>query len=53
LDDGRSKTLEEIAAHFGINRERIRQIQEDALEEMRLRIERRDRLSSSGLAQAS
>jgi RNA polymerase primary sigma factor len=57
LDDGRSKTLEEIGEHFGITRERIRQIQEQALQEMRARIEKRDRhskpLSSSPKALAS
>jgi RNA polymerase primary sigma factor len=45
LDDGRPKTLEEVADHFGITRERIRQIQEQALEKMRERIEKRDPLS--------
>jgi RNA polymerase primary sigma factor len=45
LDDGRPKTLEEVAEHFGITRERIRQIQEQALEKMRQRIEKRDPLS--------
>jgi len=45
LDDGRPKTLEEVAESFGITRERIRQIQEQALEKMRERIEKRDPLS--------
>jgi RNA polymerase primary sigma factor len=45
LDDGRSKTLEKIAGHLGITRERVRQIQEKILEEMRARIARRDRVS--------
>ena len=45
LDDGRPKTLEQVAEHFGITRERIRQIQEHALERMRERIEKRDPLS--------
>ena len=44
LDDGSPKTLEEVGEHFGITRERIRQIQKDALEEMRERIEKRDGL---------
>jgi RNA polymerase primary sigma factor len=42
LDDGRQKTLEEVAEHFGITRERIRQIQEQALEKMRERIQKQD-----------
>ena len=46
LDDGRSKTLEEVGEHFGITRERIRQIQERALQEMRWRIDKRDHFST-------
>ena len=46
LDDGRPKTLEQIAEQFGITRERIRQIQEQALEKMRESIELRDPLST-------
>ena len=46
LNDGTQKTLEEVAEHFGITRERIRQIQEQALEKMRQRIEQRDPLST-------
>ena len=42
LDDGTPKTLEEVAEHFGITRERIRQIQEQSLEKMRDRIAKRD-----------
>jgi RNA polymerase primary sigma factor len=45
LDDGRPKTLEEIAVRFGITRERVRQIQEQALEKMREKIHKRDPLS--------
>jgi RNA polymerase primary sigma factor len=45
LDDGRPETLETVAEHFGVTRERIRQIQEQALEKMRERIVRRDPLS--------
>jgi len=45
LDDGKAKTLEQVAEHFGITRERIRQIQQQALEKMRERIEKRDPLS--------
>jgi RNA polymerase primary sigma factor len=42
LDDGRTKTLEEIGATFGVTRERIRQIQEEALRKMRAKIEKQD-----------
>jgi RNA polymerase sigma factor, sigma-70 family len=42
LDDGTSKTLDQVAESFSITRERVRQIQEHALEKMRARIERRD-----------
>ena len=45
LDDGKAKTLEQVAEHFGITRERTRQIQEQAQEKMRERIEKRDPLS--------
>lgn len=48
LDDGRSKTLEEVGARLGVTRERIRQIQEQALEKMRVKIEKRDRPSVVG-----
>jgi len=43
LQDGEPKTLEEIGQHFGLTRERIRQIQEQALQEVRLRMQKRDR----------
>jgi len=45
LDDGKAQTLEQVAEHFGITRERIRQIQEQALEKVREGIEKRDPLS--------
>ena len=38
LDDGKAKTLEEIGARLGVTRERIRQIQEEALQKMRVKI---------------
>jgi len=38
LDDGRTKTLEEIGDRLGVTRERIRQIQEEALKKMRVKI---------------
>ncbi len=42
LDDGRPKTLEEVGHKLGVTRERIRQIQEQALQKMRVKIEKRD-----------
>jgi RNA polymerase primary sigma factor len=42
LDDDTPKTLEEVGAHFRVSRERIRQIQDEALEKMRQEIEERD-----------
>jgi len=43
LEDGNQKTLEEIGEHFNLTRERIRQIQEQALRTLRARMEERDR----------
>ena len=43
LADGRERTLEEVGQQFGVTRERIRQIQEEALKKMRTRMEKRDR----------
>ncbi|HEX7618273.1 MAG TPA: sigma-70 family RNA polymerase sigma factor [Verrucomicrobiae bacterium] len=47
LDDRKPKTLEEVAARFGVTRERIRQIQEQALRKMRVKIEERDHQSAA------
>jgi RNA polymerase primary sigma factor len=38
LDDGKPKTLEEVGGRLGVTRERIRQIQEEALKKMRVKI---------------
>jgi len=46
LDDGKPRTLQNIGDHFGITRERIRQIQEEALRVMRTRIEKREHPAS-------
>jgi RNA polymerase primary sigma factor len=46
LDSGRPKTLEEVGKRLGVTRERIRQIQEQALQKMRVKIEKRDHLST-------
>jgi len=42
LEDGTPRTLEEIGEHFAVTRERIRQIQEEALTKMRVKIEKYD-----------
>jgi len=42
LDDEAPRTLEEVGAHFHVSRERIRQIQDEALKKMRQEIEERD-----------
>jgi RNA polymerase primary sigma factor len=42
LEDGTVRTLEEVGARFRLTRERIRQIQEQALRKMRARMEARD-----------
>jgi len=42
LDDGEPRTLEEVGQHFHVTRERIRQIQEQALRQLRAKIEERD-----------
>ena len=42
LEDGTPRTLEEVGEHFGVTRERIRQIQEQALGKLRLKMEERD-----------
>ncbi len=52
LDDRKPKTLEEVAARFGVTRERIRQIQEQALRKMRVKIEERDYSSPFATAPA-
>lgn len=43
LDNGEPKSLEIIGQHFGVTRERIRQIQEKALQQLRTKIKRRER----------
>ncbi len=42
LADGTERTLEEIGEHFDLTRERIRQIQEQALKKLRAAMEARD-----------
>ncbi|HTL59657.1 MAG TPA: sigma-70 family RNA polymerase sigma factor [Candidatus Limnocylindrales bacterium] len=43
LADDTPRTLEEIGHHFGVTRERIRQIQNEALKKLRTKVERRDK----------
>jgi RNA polymerase primary sigma factor len=42
LSNGEPKTLEEVGEQFHVTRERIRQIQEQALKQLRLKMEERD-----------
>jgi RNA polymerase primary sigma factor len=53
LEDGRPKTLEEVGEHFGVTRERIRQIQEQALQKMRVRIEAQDQPANASVNAAA
>ena len=43
LDNGTPKTLEEVGAHFGVTRERVRQIQDQALKKIAGEDGKRDR----------
>jgi RNA polymerase nonessential primary-like sigma factor len=42
LDDGEPKSLEVIGKRFGVTRERIRQIQEEALQKLRAKIKKQE-----------
>ena len=42
LEDGNQRTLEEIGEYFEVTRERVRQIQEEALHKLRVNIEKRE-----------
>ena len=53
LDGAKPKTLEEIGAQFKLSRERIRQIQDEALVKMRTQIEERDSPSIEASALAA
>jgi RNA polymerase primary sigma factor len=44
LDGGTERTLEEVGQHFGVTRERVRQIQNIALNKLRRRIEKLERI---------
>jgi RNA polymerase primary sigma factor len=52
LNDGRPRTLEEVGVQLGVTRERIRQIQEQALKKLRQKMEERDRPAEDGGALA-
>jgi RNA polymerase primary sigma factor len=43
LNGANEKTLEEVGQQFGVTRERIRQIQDEALKKLRKRIQQKDR----------
>jgi RNA polymerase primary sigma factor len=49
LEDDAPKTLEEIGRHFRLTRERIRQIQNEALQALRHKLGKRDRLTVEGI----
>jgi RNA polymerase primary sigma factor len=49
LNDDTPKTLEEVGEHFGVTRERIRQIQDEALRKLRTKMEARDNPSDRDL----
>jgi RNA polymerase primary sigma factor len=53
LDGAKPKTLEEIGAQFKLSRERIRQIQDEALVKMRAEIEERDHPFTEAAAMAA
>ena len=42
LDNGNPKTLEEVGERIGVTRERVRQIQEQALQKLRIQLDKRD-----------
>ena len=52
LEGGNPQTLEEVGEHFGLTRERIRQIQEEALVRLRARMKERDTMPEQELAGA-
>jgi RNA polymerase primary sigma factor len=53
LDNGEAKTLEEVGQQFHVTRERIRQIQEQALKQLRKKMEQRDAPARENLAAAA
>jgi len=49
LGDEPPKTLEEIGGQFGLTRERIRQIESEALKKLRSKVEKKERPSVEGV----
>lgn len=49
LEDETPKTLEEIGGLFGVTRERIRQIQNEALKKLRAKVRKKDRPAIEGM----
>ena len=49
LEGDNPKTLEEIGAQFGVTRERIRQIQNEALRKLRVKVEKKERPLLQGI----
>jgi RNA polymerase primary sigma factor len=49
LGNDEPKTLEEIGGQFGVTRERIRQIQNEALQKLRAKVEKKDRPAVEGM----
>jgi RNA polymerase primary sigma factor len=47
LNDDTQKTLEEIGKHFGVTRERIRQIEAEALLKLRAKIKKREAMADA------
>lgn len=50
LDGGKPETLEALGRRFSVSRERIRQIQQNVISEIRDAIERKDRIAGMGIA---
>jgi RNA polymerase primary sigma factor len=53
FDDGKPKTLEQVSAMIGRTRERVRQIQHQALKKLKLKMTDADLVSMTSFAYAS
>jgi RNA polymerase primary sigma factor len=49
LEDDTPRTLEEIGGQFGVTRERIRQIQNEALKKLRAKVSKKERPLQEGM----